>query len=155
MSAGPDPAGGAGTDPASQAGEGPASEAERAMADAMAGFRDRARATNLARVEVIADAVTAMRAGALDEELRVSARGAAHTLAGSAGTFGFAEASELGRALEALLDGVDDLEDPTVRAERGGQLVARLRLALADPEADAEDDPQGGGSATQTGQNSR
>ncbi|HEV7148926.1 MAG TPA: Hpt domain-containing protein [Pedococcus sp.] len=130
--------------------------AERAMAGAMAGFRDRARATNLARVEVIADALIAMREGALDDDLRVGARSAAHSLAGSAGTFGFAEASELGRALETLLGAVDDPEAPAVRAEGGEQLVARLRVALADPEkADrGKADPGVDGPATEAGEGS-
>lgn len=125
-----------------------APEPDRAMEDAMAGFRDRARASNLKRVEVIADALSAMREGALDEEGRLGARGAAHTVAGSAGTFGFAEASELGRALEVLLDAVKDPdpEDPadrTVRAERGLELVARLRTALLDPGVTVPVSPEG------------
>jgi chemotaxis protein histidine kinase CheA len=124
---------------------------DRAMEDAMAGFRERARASNLKRVEVIADALNAMRGGSLDEQGRLGARGAAHTVAGSAGTFGFAEASELGRALEALLDAVrdpdpEDREDRTVRAERGLELVARLRTALLDPGVTAPVSPVGDGS---------
>ncbi|HEV7196672.1 MAG TPA: Hpt domain-containing protein [Pedococcus sp.] len=104
-----------------------------ALEPAMAAFRDRARATNLTRVEVIAEALGVMLEGALPEEERLKARGAAHSLAGSAGTFGFAEASELGRALEALLDDADGTEDPKARAARGSQLVAHLRVTLSDP----------------------
>ena len=105
------------------------------MDSAMAAFRDRARGRNLARVEVIADALHAMGDGELTEEVRLGAFGDAHSLAGSAGTFGFAEASTLGRELEALLGDVDGAENSSTRAERGGRLVARLRAVLADSAA--------------------
>ena len=101
--------------------------------NAMGALRDRARVTNLTRVEVIAVALAAMHDGGLPEEARLGARGAAHTLAGSAGTFGFDEASELGRTLEALLDDVAGTKDMRDRAQRGLGQVALLREALADP----------------------
>lgn len=102
---------------------------------AMAAFRDRARVTNLARVEVIADALHRLGDGGLADDARLTARRAAHSLVGSAGTFGFAEASRLGRTLEDLLseaDGTEDTDDAQVRARQGLELVARLREALTD-----------------------
>jgi chemotaxis protein histidine kinase CheA len=109
----------------------PAGDFETAPLDeAMVAFRDRARVTNLARVEVIAEAVDGLRGGVLPEDALVTARRAAHSLVGSAGTFGLDEASRLGRGLEALLDEVDDPMDCQVRAQRGLELVARLREAL-------------------------
>lgn len=99
--------------------------------DAMAGFRERARATNLARVDVIEEAVHALRDGTLTEQLRISGRGAAHALAGSAGTFGFDRAGELGRSLEALLDEPLSTDAQQNRAGRAIEQVTRLRAALA------------------------
>ena len=115
------------TDPAD--GEG---DSEQRTLDAMASFRDRARVTNLARVEVIADALDCLRGGVLTQEARLTARRAAHSLVGSAGTFGFGEASHVGRALEALLDDAGGSEGAHVRAARGLELVAELRGALTD-----------------------
>jgi chemotaxis protein histidine kinase CheA len=101
------------------------------MDDAMAAFRARARATNLQRVEAIADALVALRDGVLDAEARVRARGAAHSLAGSAGTFGFDRASDLARSVEAVLD-EQHAADLSV-AQRGLDYVAQLRTALSEP----------------------
>jgi HPt (histidine-containing phosphotransfer) domain-containing protein len=98
--------------------------------DAMAGFRERARISNGARAEVIAEALQAILDGTLTEETRLTARAAAHSLAGSAGTFGFPHASRLGRDLEALLDTVD--ADPHAQARTGLEQVALLRQALTD-----------------------
>ena len=100
---------------------------------AMASFRDRARLTNLARVEVIADALHRLGDGGPADDARLTARRAAHSLVGSAGTFGFGEASQLGRALESLLDEADDAEDGQVRPQRRLDVVERLREALAIP----------------------
>lgn len=97
---------------------------------AMAGFRERARISNGARAEVIAQALQALLNGDLPEEMRLNARAAAHSLAGSAGTFGFPLASRLGRDLEALLDTIDD--DPQAQARTGLEQVALLRQALTD-----------------------
>ena len=85
--------------------------ADQKMDLAMVAFRDRARATNLARTEVIAEALQSLQDGELLEEARLTARRAAHSVAGSAGTFGFGVASQLGRDLEALLDKVEDVVD--------------------------------------------
>ena len=106
--------------------------AEHRARQAMASFHDRARVTNLARAEVIADALDRLRGGVLTEDGRSTARRAAHSLVGSAGTFGFGEASQLGRALEALLDEADGASDRQRRAERGLELVEGLRGALTD-----------------------
>lgn len=99
--------------------------------DAMAGFRERARVSNGARAEVIARALQALLDGDLPEDMRLHARAAAHSLAGSAGTFGFPLASRLGRDLEALFETID--ADPQARARAGLEQVALLRQALTDP----------------------
>ena len=116
--------------------------------DAMAGFRERARVSNGARAEVIARALQALLDGDLPEDMRLHARAAAHSLAGSAGTFGFPLASRLGRDLEALFDTIDTIDaDPQARARAGLEQVALLRQALADPADPADPDapPRNGG----------
>ena len=110
-----------------------ANDSQQRALDALTSFRDRARATNLTRVEVIAEALACLRGGVLPEESRLAARRAAHTLVGSAGTFGFGEASRLGRTLEAVLADADGTEGTQERAQRGLELVAQLRAALNEP----------------------
>jgi HPt (histidine-containing phosphotransfer) domain-containing protein len=116
-----------------------ASESEPSFLDtAMAGFRERSRVSNLSRMTVIAEAFDAMQAGALPDEVRVQARSAAHTVAGSAGTFGFHSASQRARALEALLDDVDGGFDAASRVKRGLEQLALLRRDLGDPALEVE-----------------
>ena len=106
-------------------------DGEKAPLDAaMAAFRDRARVTNLDRVAVIEEALVHLYGGVLPEDARLTARRAAHSLVGSAGTFGMREASELGRSLEAILDEAGSAGVPTVQAGDGLELVTRLRKAL-------------------------
>ena len=64
----------------------------------MRGLRSRARTTNLARAEQLDAALERASDGRLDEAGRAQAVAVAHQLIGSAGTFGFADASR--RALE-------------------------------------------------------
>ena len=123
--------------------------AKAPMDAAMAAFRDRARDTNLARVEVIEEALGQLQRGVLREEARLTARRAAHSLVGSAGTFGMREASELGRTLEAILDDATGAVGPQVRAGRGLEVVTRLRVALGGSGGSGGSggpDRQGGGS---------
>ncbi len=112
---------------------GPRGDPEQRATDAMASFRDRARITNLARVEVIEAALDLLHGGVLTDDTRLTACRAAHTVVGSAGTFGFDEASELARTLESLLlEVAEGSEGGSVRAARGRELVARLRGALGE-----------------------
>lgn len=124
-----DGAGGTSRDPDREGAE---RDAERRAVEAMASFRDRARATNLSRVEVLEDALALLRGGVLTEDARLTACRTAHTVVGSAGTFGFGEASRLARRLESLLHEDDGSEGAHVRAARGLELVAGLRAALAE-----------------------
>jgi chemotaxis protein histidine kinase CheA len=67
------------------------------------------RAGALERAGLIERAVTALTAGELDQQLRVRAQQAAHSLIGSVGTFGFMRACEAARELElALADPVPE-----------------------------------------------
>ena len=70
-----------------------ANDSQQRALDALTSFRDWARATNLARVETITEALVCLRDDVLPEESRLAALRAVHTLVGSAGTFGFGEAS--------------------------------------------------------------
>ncbi|MFD1053478.1 Hpt domain-containing protein [Terrabacter terrigena] len=116
----------------------------------MAGFRERARVSNLARTEAIAEALEAMCDGTLPDEVRLRGRAAAHTVAGSAGTFGFHEASEQARAIEALLDDVGARADLASGAHRGLAQLALLRQDLGDPSI-AEGHSAGDGSTRRSG----
>ncbi len=81
-----------------------------------------------ARVATIETAVTELQGGALSDAAREAATRAAHQLAGTAGTFGFSQASEHAAALEECLAGGQANDD----ADRLGQLVLELRAALPD-----------------------
>lgn len=86
----------------------------------------RVRDTVLERVDVLDDAVAALVEGRLDEDIRAEAEQAAHKLAGSAGTFGAAEASGLARRLEHRFATVPE---PT-QAPTASEEVVALRTAL-------------------------
>lgn len=78
-------------------------ERTESLRAAVRGLWERRRESVLERVETIERAVEAARRGPLAEPLRQLAESEAHKLAGSAGSFGFAHASELAGELESLL----------------------------------------------------
>jgi diguanylate cyclase (GGDEF)-like protein len=83
------------------------------------------RAEVLERVDLIERAVAALTASELDEQLRVEAKRAAHSLIGAIGTFGFIRASEAARELEL------ELVDPiAARAPTMSDLIAAVRRDL-------------------------
>jgi diguanylate cyclase (GGDEF)-like protein len=83
------------------------------------------RAGVFEHVNLIERAVTALTAAQLDEQLRGEAQRAAHTLAGSVGTFGFTGASEAAGRLE------QELADPApARARAMSTLIAAVRHEL-------------------------
>jgi len=99
------------------------------------------------RVAVLERAVTALIDGHLDDELRHEAERAAHTLAGSLGTFGFMRASERARELELAFEARDALgpgQVPTL-----SELVLDLENELGDEPARSPERaaaPKGAGS---------
>ena len=110
-------------------GEGP----DDAVAAIRAIWRQR-RASVLARVGVIEQAISAVGEGQLTEDARSAAAREAHMLAGSAGTFGFSLASELARELELALEPAappDRTELPRLR-----ETVRRLRHELSQDGAE-------------------
>jgi len=94
-------------------------------ADTLVGVWEQYRPAMLERVGLIERAVGALTAGELDEELRAGARRAAHTLAGSVGTFGFASASRAASALELVLADPTPEQAPALSA-----LVVAVRSGL-------------------------
>lgn len=78
------------------------------------------------RIATLDDAVAAVRAGRLDEDLRAWAERDAHKLAGSLGMFGLASGSALARELEQAL-----ATRPAISAvDRLGEIVLTLRAQL-------------------------
>lgn len=78
-----------------------ADDPDDALAAVLAKLAVSARQANLARSEVLAEALTAVADGRLDESQRAAAQQAAHQIAGSAGTFGAYRASAVASSLEA------------------------------------------------------
>ncbi|MFL5385731.1 MAG: response regulator [Longimicrobiaceae bacterium] len=94
---------------------------------------ERFRGTILQRVDAVEEAAVALLDGGLDEERRRHAEREAHKLAGSVGTFGFAQASRLAREVEIVLQGSQPLGQ--AQALRLTDLVVALRRELDRPAA--------------------
>lgn len=102
---------------------------------AMRGLRSRARVTNLARAAQLESALEQAAAGELDQAARAQAVAIAHQLIGSAGTFGFAEASRRAQELkEFFARGQVDEDD--VQTARIRVLALRNDLHSCDPESE-------------------
>ncbi|HET9126854.1 MAG TPA: Hpt domain-containing protein [Propionibacteriaceae bacterium] len=100
-----------------------------AMAGAYAAIAQRAWTTNRTRAAELDQLVQGWRStGALSSPERGRLRELAHTLHGSAGTFGHGEVAAAAAALEGLLTG-----DPHPELEAVSQVVARISHGLADP----------------------
>jgi diguanylate cyclase (GGDEF)-like protein len=119
---------------AEDAGEGGAAGLECAVRQAW----ERFRGTILQRVGAVEDAAVAVLEGGLDEARRRHAEREAHKLAGSVGTFGFAQASRLAREAEIILQGSQPLEQ--AQALKLTDLAVALRRELDRPAA--ADPPQ-------------
>jgi HPt (histidine-containing phosphotransfer) domain-containing protein len=95
--------------------------------DALRAIWQKHRAGTLERVGLIERAARALAVAELDEQLRVEAGRAAHTLIGSVGTFGFIRASDAARELER------ELANPTpLRAPEMSRLIAVIHSELQD-----------------------
>ncbi|HLH23198.1 MAG TPA: Hpt domain-containing protein [Chloroflexota bacterium] len=106
----------------------PSSGDARAMTAAITAMWQRFRAPTLERVAVVEQATTALLQEELDAGLRERAFHEAHRLAGSVGTFGFADGSRLAHEVEQLLRPPRALG--TAEALRLADLVSQLRYAL-------------------------
>jgi diguanylate cyclase (GGDEF)-like protein len=109
--------------------------------DTLLAVWERHRPEMLNRVAVIERAVTALITGDLGAELRGDAQGAAHTLAGSAGTFGYSRASQLAREIESELEGAELASVPglsKLALSLRGELEADIQVAAAESPVPAD-----------------
>jgi diguanylate cyclase (GGDEF)-like protein len=114
------------------AGDGPAEGRANELAGAVRQAWERFRGTILARVDEVEGAAVALLEGKLDPDRRRLAEREAHKLAGSVGTFGFAQGSRLAREAETLLEGAAPLG--MAEALKLSDLAVALRRELAgDP----------------------
>ncbi len=81
----------------------------------------------LERVAVVESAATALLSGPIDDLLRKKAEGEAHKLAGSLGSFGFADGSSDAREIEVILQSGSLGETQILRLS---ELVVNLRAQL-------------------------
>jgi len=104
---------------------------QRQTLTAVAKIWDRFKEATLNRVVALEQAVMALLEGTLSDEWRRQAEREAHKLAGSVGTFGFAEGSRLARTMEQMLQA----EAALGRAEtlRLSELIVLLRQELERP----------------------
>jgi HPt (histidine-containing phosphotransfer) domain-containing protein len=97
---------------------------------------ERHRPEILERVALIERAVTALIEGNLDAELLGEAQSAAHTLAGTVGTFGYTRASQLAREIESELHGAELTNVPRISkltSSLRGELEAEAAATLSTP----------------------
>ena len=121
----PNPSSGERRPPSATASGNPGVSSARSSEEALHAIWQKHRAGVLERVSLIENAVRALIAGELDEQLRVQAQRAAHSLIGSVGTFGFIGASEAARKLEL------ELADPVAaRAPAMLTLIAMVHREL-------------------------
>lgn len=105
---------------------------------AIAGVWNRFKGKIGEQVEVLAQAAAALSEGKLTTELHAQAEREAHTLAGSLGTFGFSEGSQVARKIERLLQGIKlGRKDAT----RLGKLVKSLRTEINRPLQETTKEP--------------
>jgi HPt (histidine-containing phosphotransfer) domain-containing protein len=103
---------------------------------------DHARSVNLQRAGRLAEVLATVDGGRLGGNQRQVATALAHQLVGSAGTFGFAGASQLAAELERFFtDGAFDDQSQVLAAQ---QQLSQLRKELAaEPVYQADDDDPG------------
>lgn len=112
--------------PVSLASPDPSEQTRQQTLSALAGVWERFKSRVSEQVAVLEQA--AARQGSLDPDRRLQAERAAHTLAGSLGTFGFTEGSQLARKIEhSLLVGKSLNRD---EARRLSELVEALRQSI-------------------------
>jgi len=103
---------------------------------------DHARSVNLGRAGRLADVLATMGGGRLDDDQREAATDLAHQLVGSAGTFGFAGASQLAAELERFF--TDGAFDDQARLTTAQQQLHELQQELsAEPVYQADEDEPG------------
>jgi HPt (histidine-containing phosphotransfer) domain-containing protein len=118
---------------------GPDDAAEERLRAVVRSIGDHARTVNRTRADRLSQVLADVAAGSREESARHEATEIAHQLVGSAGTFGFAGASQLAGEIERYF--VDaDFDDPDRLAAARDQ-VRRLQEELtADPDYQPDDD---------------
>jgi diguanylate cyclase (GGDEF)-like protein len=102
---------------------------EADLSSAIAALWERQRGEMISRVDTVEAGITALLNGTLTEDLRDETERAAHKIAGSAGTFGFADASRHARTIElALRNGEGEW-----RAAELSDLAEAVRRAFDEP----------------------
>ncbi|CAA9400662.1 MAG: hypothetical protein AVDCRST_MAG75-2121 [uncultured Propionibacteriaceae bacterium] len=91
--------------------------------------------SNLRRAGQLSEALSAAANGELDRDGRDRAALIAHQIVGSAGTFGFRDATDAARRLELIL-GRDELS--TAELKTAGQLLVQIRAALVGEPSDQD-----------------
>lgn len=108
--------------------------------DRLAAIVAQARLSVARRVFILRAVTDTLAAGPLDDGRRAVAKHEAHTLVGTAGTFGLTRISELASELEELLyRWADDEPDHS----RAGQLVRQMTEALPPDSPDLDRDAPG------------
>ncbi|UBF30455.1 response regulator (plasmid) [Kovacikia minuta CCNUW1] len=92
------------------------------------------------QITVLEQAATALSNQTLNQELQQQAEQEAHTLAGSLGTFGFEQASQLARTIEQQFQAGDRLNSSQIQQLR--QMIVMLRQEVAEPEKQEQSLPQ-------------
>ena len=92
--------------------------------DALAAIWEKSKPLVRERLETVERVAGAVQAGSLDEAARQDGVRAAHQLAGSLGTFGLSEGTDVARELEGQFQGAAD-------PARVAELSARLRELLS------------------------
>lgn len=118
---------------------GPDDFAEHRLRAAVESIGDHARTANLARADRLSQALAEVAAGSLDEPARQEATDTAHQLVGSAGTFGFARASQLAGEIESYFVEAD-LGDPARLAAVRDQVRRVQEELAAEPDYQPDDD---------------
>lgn len=107
------------------------SEKDQNMEADIAALWEKFRPVNMARLQILEDAASALLKGNLNPALRLQAEREAHKLAGSSGSFGYMEASRIARQLELLLQGNTSIDQPDLL--RISRSVVSLRERLQHP----------------------
>ena len=122
----------------------PEDDASESVRTYVRSIGDHARLVNRERAAMLDDALFTAGRGGLDEDGRAAAAQLAHQLVGSAGTFGFPEASQLAGELERFFDD-GEFGDRARLADARRQLAALHRELAAEPayrtERDGPDRP--------------
>lgn len=119
----------------------PNSKQQQAMLAALAKAREEFKAKVGSRIAVLEQATNALREGNVDVQLRQKAEQEAHKLAGSLGSFGFAQGSLLAQEIEHLLQ---SSIDQSLLSPRLCELVMKLQQELEQPTEPISVEPMSG-----------